>query len=151
MNIIIRGIHLELTPAIEEYTEKRLGSIKKFLDDASKIDVELKKISNHHKSGEIFAADINVTRRGQYSRASAHADTLYAAIDDAHGEIANILASEKDKKRTLWKRGHQVVKDMVRGVQSFGGKSFESVSRISRRVWKRNKADAQILDELSEE
>ncbi len=53
MNIIVKGSHIEITSAIHEYLEKRLQALEKFLDDASIIQADLGKTTNHHKM-EIF-------------------------------------------------------------------------------------------------
>lgn len=120
MNISIRGNNVALTNELEQYVQKRLHSIEKFLDDAAKITVELGKTTNHHKTGDIFRAEINVNNRGTYSRAVSEQDNLHAAVDVMQGEISSILSANKDKKHTIWKRGSQKVKNILRGIGGFG-------------------------------
>jgi hypothetical protein len=39
---------------------------------------------------------------------------LYAAIDDLRNELVRVLSSDKDKTRTLFRRGAAAVKNMLR-------------------------------------
>jgi putative sigma-54 modulation protein len=116
MKIITKGNHMDVTPAIQEYLDKRLQGVEKFLDENAIIEAELGKTTNHHRSGDIFRAELNVTISGNFVRAEAEKEDLYAAIDIAREELFNILSSRKDKRQTLWKRGGQKIKDLIRGV-----------------------------------
>ncbi len=115
-HITFRANHITLSPEIEDYAIKRLQSIKKFLDESDRVSVDLSKTSNHHKTGDIFKAEIRVASRGNQFSAVSEQDSLYAAIDIAHDEISMILSSHKDKKHTLWKKGSQRIKDMLHGL-----------------------------------
>ncbi|MES3005612.1 MAG: ribosome-associated translation inhibitor RaiA [Patescibacteria group bacterium] len=116
MKIITKGNHMDVTPAIQEYLDKRLQGLEKFLDENAMIEAELGKTSNHHRSGDIFRAELHVTNGGNFTRASAEKEDLYTAIDVAREELFNLLSSSKDKKQTLWKRGGQRIKNLIRGI-----------------------------------
>jgi putative sigma-54 modulation protein len=124
MNIIIKGSHIEITPAIEMYVTKKLNALNKFLNENSKVQADLGKISNHHKSGDIFKAEFNVNTHGQYSRVVVEDSDLYRAIDKAQDELFEILASKKDKKQTLWRRGAQTIKALAHGVAGSAGRKL---------------------------
>jgi len=66
MKINIKTTNISLTPAISEYIEKRIGSLDKFYkkEEDIVINVEVGKTTEHHKSGDIFRAEINLTRAG---------------------------------------------------------------------------------------
>jgi ribosome-associated translation inhibitor RaiA len=72
--------------------------------------------SSHHKSGDIFSAEVSVTTPlgKQYFAASQKSD-LYEAIDDVRSEITRELSSAKGKKETMFRRGAQRVKDLLKG------------------------------------
>lgn len=108
---------MDITPAIQEYLDKRLMGLEKFLDEHAIIEAELGKTSNHHRSGDIFRAELNVTVHGDFVRAVSEKEDLYASIDEARQELLDILSSRKDKKQTLWKRGGQRVKNLIRGIK----------------------------------
>lgn len=115
MKTITKGNHMDITPAIQEYVDKRLQGIEKFLDDNAIIEVELGKTTNHHRSGDIFRAELNAAVYGDLVRVVAEQSDLYAAIDVARDELQNALSSRKDKRQTLWRRGAQKIKNLLRG------------------------------------
>ncbi len=129
MNIIIKGLHLEITEAIESYVTKKLSRMDAFIDEQSRVQVELGKTSNHHKNGDIFRAEFNVHSHGQYSRAAAESGDLYAAIDEAEDQLFNTLSAKKDKKQTLWKKGAQVIKALAHGVAGAAGRRLKKLRK----------------------
>lgn len=117
MNIIIKGSHLEITGAIHDYLTKRLKGIEKFLDMNAKVEADLGKTTNHHKQGDIFKAELNITNKGDMTRVVAEREDLYAAIDAVKDEASEVLSSKKDKKQSLFRRGAQKMKRMFRKQQ----------------------------------
>jgi putative sigma-54 modulation protein len=114
MNIIIRGSQIEITEAIQVYLEKKLDVLSKFLNAESKIQADVGKISNHHKHGDIFKAELNIYHKGEYTRVEAEEEDLYAAIDAVKDEAYDALSSKKDKKQSLFRKGAQKIKQMFR-------------------------------------
>ncbi len=116
MNIIIKGVHMEMTDAIKSYVHKKLEPVNKFVDENSKIEVDLGKTTNHHRNGDIFRAEYNVTVDGKLTRIEACAEDLYTAIDVGQTDLLNTLATQKDKKMTLWRKGSQRIKEFAHGL-----------------------------------
>jgi putative sigma-54 modulation protein len=114
MNIIVKGSHMEVTDAIREYLEKKVRSLEKFLDVNARIDAEVGKTSNHHKHGDIFRAELNISNEGRTTFVKAEEADLYAAIDKVRDEAAHVLASRKDKRQSLFRRGAQRMKRMFK-------------------------------------
>jgi ribosomal subunit interface protein len=119
MNISIKTTNIELTPALKDYTEKRLNNAAKFIGNDVFINVEIGKTSNHHKQGDIFRAEINLTTAlGKQFRAVSEKPDLYEAIDDVRDEIVSAVSSEKGKTEALWKRGARKIKNMMKGFRN---------------------------------
>lgn len=120
MNIHIKATHITLTPEITEYLDKRIGTLDKLIDEKDLGSVlcnaELAKITNHHKQGDVFKAEINLRVAGKYFYATGEKETLNAAIDKVKDEIAAELKSYKTKRQTLIKRGGAKIKNMIKGV-----------------------------------
>ncbi len=114
MNIIVKGSHMEVTESIREYLEKRLKTLDKFLDADSMIEAELGKTTNHHKNGDIFRAELNISSNGKTTFLKSELADLYAAIDKVRDEAADILASKKDKRQSLFRKGAQKMKSFWR-------------------------------------
>lgn len=115
MNISIKATHIELTPALKDYTEKRLTSIEKYVGAEAQCIAEIGKLSDHHKQGDIFNAEVTVTTvLGKVHHVSSHKADLYEAIDDVRDELISALTSAKGKKEALWKRGAQQIKNILK-------------------------------------
>lgn len=120
MNISIKSTNIELTPALKDYTEKRILSINKFSNEEVSAVVEIGKTTNHHKNGEdLFRAEVNVTTSlGKQLRAVSEKSDLYEAIDDVREQMVRKLKSLKGKSDALWKKGARKIKAMIRGFRN---------------------------------
>jgi ribosomal subunit interface protein len=117
MSISIKSTLIELTPALQDYTEKRLQSITKYTEGDCQIVVDIGKTTNHHKNGEFYLASVNViTPLGKQYHAVSEKLDLYEAIDDIRSEIVREIKSGKARSQTLLRRGSQKIKSLVKGV-----------------------------------
>lgn len=116
---ILKGTGLELSPAIEAAIDRVIEAIDKYVDptDTSALaDIEVGKTTNHHRSGEIFRAEINFHSRLGSLRAEAEKEDMYSAITAAKDEIIEILRSKKSKKIDFVKRSGLRLKNMLKGL-----------------------------------
>lgn len=116
MKIITKGINIEITEPIKDYLYKRMLSLDKFIDEDSKVEVELEKTTNHHKAGDIFRVEAHVWDKSKMNKAERVSDNMYTSIDLMQEELFNILSKKKDKKMTLFRRGAHKIKNMFRRV-----------------------------------
>lgn len=121
MKINIKATNIELTPAISAYVEKKLSAIEKFLGGSKDVvaKVEVGKSTQHHKSGDIFKAEVHISGAGADYYALSEESDLYAAIDLVKDEIVRNLAHEKGKRFALARRGARKVKEMIKGFNPF--------------------------------
>lgn len=118
MNIRIQGPRLPLTPAIEEYVLKRIAPLEKLVNDPSAVcEIELAKTTNHHKSGDIFRAEINMVLPDKHVYLVSEKEDLYQAIDDLREQLDQTLSMRKEKKQTLFRRGASRIKDMIKNLR----------------------------------
>ncbi len=121
MRINIKATGIELTPAITNYVEKKIAGIEKYFKAAGEavVAVEVGKKSQHHKTGEIFHAEVHVIGGSLDVYALAEQADLYAAIDLVKDEIVQKLTHEKGKRDTMTRRGGRILKNMMRGMNPF--------------------------------
>jgi putative sigma-54 modulation protein len=121
MKINIKATGIELTPAISEYVHKKVSSLEKYLEKGSDVvaQVEVGKITQHHKSGEVFRAEVHLIGAGFDLYAASEQTDLYAAIDVVKDEISRNLTHQKGKRFALARRGGRMVKDMMKGLNPF--------------------------------
>jgi putative sigma-54 modulation protein len=116
MNINIKAKNIELTDAIKNYVEKRAVSLEKFIhDDPENIlaEIEVGKISRHHKSGDIFCAEMTLSFKGKTINVIAETNDLYASIDEIRAKAERECTTLKDKELTLVKRGSAKIKKIL--------------------------------------
>jgi len=118
LNIMIKASNMELTNAIQDYAEKRLLTLEKFMKNAGeqKMDVELSQTTKHHKQGAIYRAEVNLIRDGKRFYSFSEKEDLYTAIDDVREEVERQLIADKDRNVTLFRRGARSIKKMLRGL-----------------------------------
>jgi|SRR3989344_1220906 len=116
MRIKIHTKNIELTKAIEDYVNDKIGSLKKMLNLNSPIlaEVEVGMDSRHHQKGDVFRAEVNLTINGKLFRAECVKDDLYAAIDEVRDELLRELRKNKTRKENFFKRGAQKLKNLLR-------------------------------------
>ena len=118
MNIKIRATNFDITPAIDEYVTSKISSLQKFLGGGEVLtEVEIGRTTIHHKSGDIFRAEVNITKAGnEQIFAVAEEEDLYKAIDIVRDELEREIVSKKDKHTTLFRRGASKIKQLLKRV-----------------------------------
>lgn len=108
---------IEQTTAIDKYIAKKLSVLESFVgeDDSAIAEVEIGKQSNHHRSGLIYFAEINLHITGKNLRAVNEAEDLYSAIDQVKDDIQRQVVSYHDKRRAVGKKGRALVKAVLKG------------------------------------
>ncbi len=119
INLELKAVGLELTPAIKAYAEEKVQSLEKYISsqvDPALAQVELSKLTEHHKSGEIFSCSINLQITGRpHIFTEETSEDLYAAIDKVRDELIRQITSTKDKSQTRFRRGARQLKNLFRG------------------------------------
>ncbi|MCX6755473.1 MAG: ribosome-associated translation inhibitor RaiA [Candidatus Nomurabacteria bacterium] len=117
MNINIKIKNIEPVEPLNEYVNKRLVVLEKFIKNPDTIIyVEVGKTTNHHKNGDVFKAEIMIGSGDSKFFAICETDDVYKAVDEAKEELVRKFTSNKDKKQTLFKRGASSVKKMLKGI-----------------------------------
>ncbi len=117
--ITLKTTNFESTPHIERLLDKRLGTLGKFVPDyetARTCDVELERLTGQ-QTGKIFRAEVNLQVGGTLFRAEATAERMEDAIEQAKNELKSEIIRKTGKRKSLFKRGAQRIKEMMR----FGG------------------------------
>ncbi|MEX0651923.1 MAG: ribosome-associated translation inhibitor RaiA [Candidatus Paceibacterota bacterium] len=117
MHYTIKTTDFDMTPEISQYLEDKLEALDKYIDSTDpsiKCDVELGKTTEHHQSGDIFRAEINVLIGKKLFRAEAEEASMNAAIDNVKGEISKQLKRNKGKRFALLKRGGERIKNALK-------------------------------------
>jgi putative sigma-54 modulation protein len=118
MQINIKATGIELTPAISSYVEKKVSMLEKYLEPNPDIlaQVEVGKDTQHHRTGDVFRAEIHIVGAGHDVYAVELEPDLYGAIDKVKDRIARELTSHKGKRFAMARKGGRMMKDVMRGI-----------------------------------
>ena len=118
MRVQIKATGLFLTPSIEEYARKKVATLEKYLSskdpENALVSIEIGKTTNHHKSGEIFKAEIFLRESGKEYYVVSEKTDLYEAIDDVRDEIIREITSWKGRARTIFRKGGAKIKNLIK-------------------------------------
>lgn len=96
MKLLIHGRNLDVTPAIREYTEEKLGrAINHFEGLVKEADVHLSVARNPRVPQQ--TAEVTVFANGMVIRAQERSENLYASIDMVAGKLSRQLRRYKDR------------------------------------------------------
>lgn len=116
MKINIMATGIELTPAISDYVHKKVLMLEKYAPSPDVVaQVEVGKSTQHHKTGEIFRADIHLIGAGMDYYAEEETEDLYAAIDKVKDEIIREMTQSKGRRFAMVRRSQRFMKDAMRG------------------------------------
>ena len=97
MQLIISGKGMDLTPAIEEHVNKKIGSIEKFYDRIVRAHVTVGIDSNHHLKGKKFFAECKLEVPGPDIFVMETSEDVYAAIDVMRSRVEDEVKKHKEK------------------------------------------------------
>ena len=96
----IRGKNVEVTPALRDYVEKRVGKITKYFDNVGEIAVLLSVEGKHHKV-EVTAP----VARGVLLRGEEHSEDMYSSIDLVIEKLERQIRKQKTKLERRFRQG----------------------------------------------
>jgi ribosomal subunit interface protein len=106
-----------MTPGIDEYIRTKMSAVEKFLehtaDEEVLIEFEVER-SAHHRKGDVYHAEANVTHKGNLFRARSNKFDIRAAIDDVRDQVERQISKSRTKRFELVKRGARMIKKMLR-------------------------------------
>lgn len=118
INMNIKGTDMDLTPSISEHIHKKVSGLEKFINPSGDqevfAEVEVALRSRHHRKGDIYKADINLTCNGKKYHADSKKSDLFTAIDDMVDSIERSVRKSREKKTDLVRRGALRAKQLLR-------------------------------------
>mgnify|MGYP001608886263 FL=1 len=117
MNLIVKATNIVLTPSISEYLENSLGSLDKLvrnMGEAVETRVEVGRSTFHHKKGEVFFAEANLSIGGNLLRSKMESFSVQSAIDGVRDELRSEIYKFKGKRETVFRRGARSLAKMLK-------------------------------------
>lgn len=127
MRIVIKTIKIKLTESLRELIREKISSLEKFLQEILKKEdifdgrkpraeafVEIGKPSVHHKKGDVFYAECQISLPGKKVRAVAERESLELALTSVKDELQRQLKKYKGSQKARQKRNQRKVKKDIK-------------------------------------
>ncbi len=117
INFHIKTTNLDLTPDVSSQVHDKLSVIEKYLSAEDKevlAEVEIGLISNRHKKGDVYRAEINVSSDGNLYRSVSKKSSVSEVLDDLNDQIGKVIKRNKNKKDSLLRKGGRLIKKILR-------------------------------------
>lgn len=119
INFHISTKNTDLTPELTNYIHEKLGVIEKFIHPSSSdqeilAEVEIGLRSRHHRKGDVYRAEINLTVDGKRYRAVTKENDMYSAIDRLKDETSRVVRKGENRSETLFLKGARKIKNMLK-------------------------------------
>ena len=97
MNLVIKGKNVDMTPALRDYVEKKLGQLEKYSHHIQETSVELS-VHRNPRIADNQIVEVTSFVSGAVIRAEEAANDMYAAIDLVADKIARQLKKYEQRK-----------------------------------------------------
>lgn len=82
MELIISGKHMEVPAEVQEYAQRKLGKLSRYLRDLVEAKVEISR-ENTRSGGDRHVIQVTLVKKGALLRAEERSADIYTAIDAA--------------------------------------------------------------------
>ena len=120
MQTIFKGKNTTLTPSLRVYLEEKIiGPTRKLLgskgnDDFPLLELEISRTTKHHRKGQVWMAEANLTLGKKLIRAVQKGENPHEVIDLVEAELTREIKAFKGKSKTKEIRGARKLKRMLR-------------------------------------
>lgn len=98
MELHITGKNVEITDWLQQYVEKKVGRLDRYLPDIQEARVELT-TQNSRRAGDRQVAQVTLRSNGSILRAEERSDDMFASIDAVVDKINRQVKRYKDKRQ----------------------------------------------------
>lgn len=96
MRLTVNGRNLEVTPAIKEYVEEKIGRITNHYDQIQKLEVTLS-VTKNPSVAENHTAEVACLVAGATIHVKEEAESMYASIDLVADKLNRQVIKHKEK------------------------------------------------------
>lgn len=97
MDVTIRGRNIEVTPRLQEYVEKKVDRLDRYLSTINEVRVDLA-VENTRSNADSQVAQFTMHTKKRILRAEARTDDIYASIDASIDKLHRQIERYKGKR-----------------------------------------------------
>ncbi len=102
MDLSIKGKNLEVTDRLQDYVEKKVGKLDRYLPSISEAWVELS-MEETKAAQDRQVCQVTVRSNGTILRAEERSDDIFASIDAVLDKMYRQIARYKGKRKNRWR------------------------------------------------
>lgn len=129
MDVMIHGRNLDVTPRLEEYIEKKVARLDRYLGTINEIRVDLA-VENTRSNSDSQVAQFTVHSRRTILRAEERTDDLYASIDACIDKLHRQIERYKGKRQHRYRSGEVGVGELPAEVDEEPASDIVRVKRF---------------------
>ncbi len=105
MELMIHGRNMEITQRLQNYVEKKIDRLDRYLPNLTDVRVDLS-TENTRSADERQIAQITIRdNRGTILRAEERSNDMFAAIDEVVDKLYSQISRYRGKQRRRWRQG----------------------------------------------
>jgi putative sigma-54 modulation protein len=98
LEVDIYGRNMDITERIEEYVDKKVSKLDRFISNIDQARVDLAYAKSARSASDRHVAQITITGKGYILRAEERADDIFAAFDAALSKMQRRIERYKGKR-----------------------------------------------------
>jgi putative sigma-54 modulation protein len=99
LEVDIYGRNMEITERIEEYVDKKVSKLDRYLNNIDQARVDLAYVKSARSAADRHVAQITITGRGYILRSEERADDIFTAFDAALSKMQRRIERYKGKRQ----------------------------------------------------
>ncbi|MBN2653539.1 MAG: ribosome-associated translation inhibitor RaiA [Nitrospirae bacterium] len=104
MNIVVSGRHLEITQALKNYSEEKIGILEKYVSNITEAQVTLSVEKKYRQKAEVL-----LKVNGMMIQAESITEDIYAALDEVSEKLEKQIKKYKEKMKDFRKGGDKKI------------------------------------------
>ena len=117
MKTTIRAKNIFLSQKLRDYVEEKIGAeVEKLLKHERppiEVAVELIRLTKHHKKGNIYRAEVQVSLHGHRVISEASGESIEQAIDEVKDELEREIKKHRGKEKDVGRRRNRFFKKLL--------------------------------------
>ena len=131
MELTIKGKNVEITERLEDYVEKKIGKLDRYLPSIGEAWVELA-IEGARAAAHRQVCQVTIRSNGTILRAEERSDDMFNAIDIGLNKMYRQIARYKGKRQNRWRGAGVSVEPLPPEFEDEGLEDEPSFARIMR-------------------
>jgi len=108
MEVKIRGRNVQITPRLQEYVEKKVGKLDRYLPTITEAHMELS-VTKTRSAQDRQVAQLTIRSKGTILRVEEHNQDIFAAIDSVLDKMYRQIGRYKGKRKERAKAGAEEI------------------------------------------